>query len=765
MDVPADQEVFCPPGKQLESSVDDRALKIKPMLKSARLLLICGIVFNAGVACGQIPEFRHEIMPVFSKAGCNAGACHGAGNGKGNLKLSLRGENPLADFAELTKSRNSKRLNVDNAEASDLLRKPAELTEHEGGRRFGVDSEEYRLLREWIAAGAPADAADTAELMQLTVSPPEAAVEGTAKIPLRVTAHFSDTTQRDVTEWAVYEPSNLLAKVSRDGQVTPQRTGETTVVVRFEHLQTPVPLVFLPPERGAWPETPEHNVIDTHVYAKLRRTRLQPSAVCDDVTFLRRVYFDLSGLPPGRAAAESFLNSNAPNKRARLVDEVLERQEYADWWAMKWADLLRVDERILDVTGTLAFHKWLRDGAAADKPFDQFTRELITALGSTYQNPPANFYRALRDATTRSESVAQLFLGTRLACAKCHNHPFERWTQDDYYRFAAVFDGIDYKIIENKRKDDNDKMEFVGEQLVQLAATRELKDPRSKGVPAPGLLDGGAQPLDPGDRRLEELAAWMTSPQHPLFARVMVNRVWAQLMGKGIVDPVDDFRMTNPPSNPALLNALAEQFVRDGFRQKNLLRLICNSRTYQLSSEPGPANRDDETNFSRAIVRRLPAESLLDAIYAALGLELKDDKFPGLQRAGQIPGARFITKSNKRSHAESFLKDFGKPPRATVCECERVNTSTLSQVFSLTSGPVLHEVLRKKGNLIDSLLEKKLPPQDCLSALFWQTLSRPPSAAESAKLLEYLTRNADLRAGLEDVAWSLVNSKEFLLRH
>jgi hypothetical protein len=396
---------------------------------------------------------------------------------------------------------------------------------------------------------------------------------------------------------------------------------------------------------------------------------------------------------------------------------------------------------------------------------DEFVREIITAQGSTYQNPPANYYRALREATLRSEPTAQIFLGTRLACAKCHNHPFERWTQDDYYRFAAVFDGMDYAILDNRRTDENDKMEFVGEQVVNLVSKRELRDPRTKKEPLPGLIGAGAPTISTGPERFEELAKWLTSKDHPLFAKVQVNRVWAHLMGKGLVDPVDDFRLTNPPSIPALMDALAQRFIADGFRLKPLLRLICASRTYQLSAVPNETNADDEINFSHALVRRLPAEPLLDAIHAALGEPVQIDKFPEIRRAGQITGARFIIKSRKPTAPELFLKEFGKPPRNTACECERSNASSLSQVFTLTSSPGMDKLLRKKDNRLGNLIKEGRSSAEMVTDLFWRTLSRPPSETESAKLVAVLDQEPDHRGALEDLAWSLLNSKEFLLRH
>lgn len=705
-------------------------------------------------------------MPLLSRAGCNLGACHGSANGKGNLKLSLRGENPDADFAVITQNRESKRLNVRDPEASFLLRKPAKRTDHEGGMRLDPASEDYRILRDWIAAGAQADSPDTPALTALTVSPPEAVLDDPQQsIQLAVTATFSDGTCRDVTRFAVYQPANLLVDASRTGLISPKRSGETTVMVRFEHLQTAVPLAFLPQRPGfQWNSPPEHNIIDTHVFAKLRRMRILPSDACDDVTYLRRVYFDLAGLLPSRAEAEAFLADGRPDKRARLVDALLERPEFADWWTVKWADLLRLEERVLDATGTTVMHRWIRDSVAYDKPLDVFSRELITSTGSTYESGPANYYRTLREATVRSETTAQIFLGTRLGCAKCHNHPFERWTQDDYYRFAAIFDGMDYLILANDRKDENDKMEFLGEQVIHLVDKRELKDPRTNKEPAPGLLGDGAPPIGSGPDRFAALAAWMTAKEHPLFAKVQANRIWAHLMGKGIVDPVDDFRFTNPPAIPALLDSLAAHLVQNEFRLKPLLRLICASRTYQLSAVPNETNADDEINFSHALVRRLPAEPLLDAIYSALGVEFEAANFPGVPRAAQIPGARFITKSRKPSPAELFLKEFGKPPRNTVCECERSNASSLSQVFTLTSGPGMNQLLRAKDNHLGQLLSRGTAPGAILEDLYWRTLSRPPSAVEAAKLSPLIEAAPDRRAALEDMAWSLLNTKEFLLR-
>ncbi len=712
------------------------------------------------------PSFTHEVMPLLSKAGCNMGACHGSANGKGNLKLSLRGESPEGDHATLTQNVRSKRLNIDDPASSFLLKKPAALTEHEGGKRFEPDSDDYRTLHDWIAAGAPMDPPGSPVLTSLTVSPPEAVVTDPQRdIQLTVTATFSDGSSRDVTRLAVYEPSNFIPKVTSSGQVLAQKTGETTVVVRFEQFKTPVRLAFLPDRPDfVWSAPEPRNVVDEHVFAKLQRLRTVASPECGDSEFVRRLHLDLTGQPPTRAEAESFVADPSPDKRDRLIDALLERPAFADHWATKWADLLRVEERILDTKGVTAFHGWIRQAVAEDRPLDAFAREIVSSLGSTYDNPPANFYRALREPTQRAEAAAQVFLGTRLGCAKCHNHPFEHWTQDDYYQFSAVFDRIGYTILENKRKDENDKLEFVGEQVLYLSNQPELKDPRSKKFPPSSLL-GEKELLPPDTNHLQSFAEWLTRPENPLFARVQVNRIWYHLTGSGLVDPIDDFRLTNPASNPELLDALTEYFLRHGMQAKPLIRLICQSRTWQFSSTPLPGNADDTLNYSHAIPRRLPAESLLDAIHLVLGVPADFSSYPETATAAAIPGVKFGGRKSRPTDDDRFLKEFGKPPRTTTCSCERTDESSLAQVFTLTSGPGVAEALRSPENTLTPLADPALSPADALTDLYWRTLSRPPSAAETDHLAPLLSDPATRRAALEDIAWSLINTKEFLLRH
>ncbi|MES2709605.1 MAG: DUF1549 and DUF1553 domain-containing protein [Verrucomicrobiota bacterium] len=724
----------------------------------------------AGMACAAPspsppPSFTHEVMPILSKAGCNMGACHGSASGKGNLKLSLRGESPEGDFATLTQNVHSKRLELDDPDASFFLKKPAKLTDHEGGKRFEADSGEYRILRDWIAGGAKFDAPDAPVLTKLAVSP-EGGIypDPVREVQLTVTATFSDGSSRDVSRFAVYEPSNLLPVVSPTGLVKAGKAGETTVVVRFEQFKTPVRLAFIENRPDfVWTALPPSGFVDQLIFDKLKKMRTPPSPVCDDTVFVRRAYLDLTGRIPTRAQAEGFLNDEKPDKRSQLIDELIATPAFADHWAMKWADLLRVEERILDTKGVAAFHGWIRQCVADDVPLDAFARAVIATTGSTYQNPPANFYRSLREPTQRAEATAQVFLGTRLGCAKCHNHPFERWTQDDYYRFSAVFDGIDYNILKNDRKDENDKLEFVGEQVVLLNGKLELKHPRTDKFPDAAVL-GSKENLPPGNH-LEQLAEWMTKPENPLFARVQVNRIWSHLMGLGLVDPIDDFRMTNPPSNPELLDALTDFFVKNGMKAKPLIRLICQSKTWQRSSTPVPGNVSDTLNYSHPIVRRLPAEPLLDAIHLALDQKPKFASYPEVETAAAIPGVKLSGRRVKPQEDDRFLKQFGKSPRTTTCGCERSDESSLSQVFTLTSGPGVADLIASSSNRLTALAVKDFDQKEAVRDLYWRTLTRAPSEDEMNKLSGLLKNPEDRRITLEDIAWSLINSKEFILRH
>ncbi len=719
-------------------------------------------------------SFSRDVMAVLSKAGCNMGTCHGNQNGKGGFKLSLRGENPDADFVTLTHEQVGRRVNTVRAESSLLLLKPTMSVPHEGGKRFDEDSPEYALLRRWIAAGMPATPRDEPTLQSLDVTPLEQfAVEPSDSVRLHVIAKFADGTTRDVTRLTVFESSQPIVGISVDGVVRRERFGEVTVTARYLDQQVPVRLAFLPARPGFVANTPTpSNFIDKHVFAKLQSLRINPSEICDDATFLRRASLDLLGLPPTAAESRQFAQDQRLDTRQRLIDELLTRPEFADFWTLKWADLLRVEEKTLDRKGVATFHAWIRDSVATNKPLDIFVRELIASRGSTYEQPASNFYRAMRDPITRAETVAQVFLGTRLQCAKCHNHPFDRWTQADYYGWANQFSQIKYEVLENNRRDKNDSHEFDGEQLVLVGDGKEVEHPGTGKPLKPKLLaekaEGRGQKAGGGSSsdRLLVVAEWLTSPNNRRFAEAQVNRVWFHLLGRGIVDPIDDFRATNPPSNPALLSALTDDFVAHRFDVQHLIRTIMASRTYQLTSAPNDTNRDDESNFSHAVIRRLSAEQLADSFSEVLGAKLDFNGYPSGTRAAQLAGVRaFRRRDSGPSSGDALLTMFGKPPRLQACECERADDPTLSQTFQLVSGPILNELLARSDNRLRDWLESKTDADTLIAEVFWTVLNRAPLPTELAATKKHLASSNNRRANLEDVVWSLMSSPEFVLRH
>jgi hypothetical protein len=726
-------------------------------------------LFPACLAAAEPVSFNTDVMAVLSKAGCNLGACHANTNGKGGFKLSLRGEDPVADYTALLRQADQRRVNLLDPEASLILQKPTGQVVHQGGLRFTRDSEQYRILRDWIAAGAPEPSDTTPALVKLEATPTSAVLNDPVdQAQISASAHFADGTIRDVTTLACYEPTNRLVVVDSDGLVRREQLGEATVIVRFLNQQVPVQLVFLParPE-FAWNEPPTTNYIDELVFAKLRTLQMNPSPLVGDATFIRRAYLDAIGLLPTLDETRTFLHDPSPEKRTRLIDALLLRPEFAEHWTLKWSDLLRNEEKVLDPKGVDSFTTWIRDSISVGKPIDQFVRELVVARGQTYDNPPANFYRANRDPLTRGETAARLFLGVRLQCARCHNHPYDRWTQDDYYSWAALFGRVNYDVKTNERKDKLDKHEFNGEQIVLVKDEGEVPNPRTGKDAPPRFLGAETPEMDAKADRLPPLAGWLASPRNNLFVRSQVNFVWFHLLGRGLVEPIDDFRITNPPSNPALLDALAADFAEGGFDLRSLVRTIMTSRTYQLSSEPNGTNADDETNFSRAIVRRLQAEKLLDAQCQVLDVAADINGYPAGTRAGQIRGTiRVRARERRPSSADRFLKTFGKPERLLACECERSNETTLKQAFTLIGDQGLSELLASGDGRLARLARSELSNREVVAELYWQVLGRDPSADELAAAVAILDESAEDRfPPLQDVAWALLNAKEFVFRH
>ena len=746
------------------------AVRILATSSFCRFLILFMMGASHGFSAEAEVSFARDVMAVLSKAGCNGGGCHGNQNGKGDLKLSLWGERPIDDLESLLK--NPKHVNRDDPTASHILQKPTLQLNHEGEKRFGVDSPEYEVLHRWISAGAPGIPDRAPVVESIEVSPASAILslpENSEQ--LRVVARFSDGEIRDVTRWATYETSQLIAEVNQAGLLEFAQPGETAVFVRYLDGRASMRAALIEPAADyEWSGPAPANGVDRHVFAKLQNFRELPAAICDDSLFLRRASLDITGTLPSPDEARQFVADPDPEKRRRLVDRLLASPDYANFWALKWCDLLRVEEKTLDSKGVEKFHGWIREALASGKPLDVFAREILSATGSTYANPPSNFYRALREPVERAEAAAQVFLGSRLKCARCHNHPFEDVRQDDYYRFAALFDGIDYEIVENKRRDKLDKHQFRGEQKVKLVALdkldekKVLKHPRSKQPPQPGMLDRDAPALESRDTRLVEMAEWVTS--HPNFAKVQANRIWFHMMGRALIEPVDDVRDSNPASNPELMDYLEAELRGKQFDPRHLIRLIANSQTYQWSSDPGGIGGvGNEQNFARATVRRLPAEVVIDAAHRALGIEFKFKDAHESVRAVHMPGVEKIHLSSDPGHGERFLKLFGKPARLMSSDSERSDETTLGQVFELTGGVTLNHLLQQDGNRIGEMLVAGNSDDEIVGSLYWATLTRPPTEHERGATAGYMTAApGGRRAALEDIAWSLLNAKEFILR-
>jgi hypothetical protein len=731
-----------------------------------RLLVVLGACpFFSPEAVGEEPvRFRQEVMAVLSRGGCNQGACHGNLHGKGGFKLSLRGEDPDRDYATLTRDQLGRRINRFQPQESLLLQKATARMPHEGGKRFPRGSLEYQILRRWIAQGARPDppVADALPVI-LLVEPGEAILSLPAHaVVLRAWAVYANGSRQDVSRLAVFESTNPNIEVTRLGLVDSRGPGETTIVVRYLHLRATALLAFVPARPDfRWSNPRSRNYVDELVFARLKKLRMNPSALCTDDEFLRRAYLDLLGLLPSPQETRQFLADARADKRARLVDALLERPEFAECWALRWSDLLRNEEKQLDRKGVAVFHDWIRKSFAQNRPLNQFARELLAGRGSTYTEPAANYYRALRDPYSRAEATAQVFLGIRMQCARCHNHPFDQWTQNDYHQLAAFFVRVQYRIVNNTRKDKLDKHEFIGEQVVYQDETTEVKHPATGAVLQPRFLGGEA--LAGGDR-LQRLADWVADPRNPFFARAQANRIWSYLMGRGLVEPNDDFRPTNPAVNGPLLEALARDLVRHHFDQKHLIRTIMNSRTYQLSAQPNATNVDDETHCSHTQVRSLSAEALLDAIAQVTQTRLRFDGYPDVKRAGQLPSLPLLHRSRALPAPYRFLRTFGKPERLLSCDCERSDSTTLAQALQLITGQVINQALTQSDNRLGKLLQAGKSNAEIVEELFLASLCRFPSPAERTALLQRLARAANRREALEDLLAGLLNSRAFLLR-
>ncbi len=613
----------------------------------------------------------------------------------------------------------------------------------------------------------PADGSDARRLVDLTVTPElETVVAPKKSAKLVATAKFDDGSTRDVTRLCVFEPSSLHVVVSPDGVATSERPGRSSVTVRYQNLQIPVRLEFVPERSGfVWNAVKPRNFIDEQIFATLERTRTNPSALCDDQAFVRRVHLDLTGLLPAAQAARDFVGSTDADKRSKLIGRLLESQQFNDLQALRWADLLRVEDKTLDQRGVEVFHDWIRSSFEQRKPLNQFVAELIAARGSTFEHPPANFYRALRKPEQRAEATAQVFLGIRLQCAKCHNHPFDRWTQEDYYGWSNFFAKIDYKVGENKRRDKLDKNEFKGDQTVLISAKKKDVVNPETGKPA-GLRYLGDANDSKGDKRdrLQRLSEWLTAPNNRRFAATQANRIWFQMMGRGLIDPVDDFRSTNPASHPKLLEQLTDEFIDCGYDVRHLMRLIANSATYQLSATENETNAGQFADFSHPEPRRLTAEQTVDAVAMVLGQPVQFGGHPTGTKAVQLKGVRGGHRHSKPEDGDRFMLLFGKPVRLQTCECERSNSTTLAQTFEMVSGNLVNKLVSQSSTSFAKAMADGKELGSVLDDLYWSALSRPPTKEEERAAIAHIRASKQQLNGVQDVAWALLNSNEFLLR-
>jgi hypothetical protein len=705
-------------------------------------------------------SFRLDVMPVFARGGCNMGSCHGAARGKDGFRLSLFGFDPAGDHQRITRELPGRRIDLAHPEESLLVAKATGAVPHTGGKRFAADDELADRLIRWIAAGAPDDpgpdpTASVPQLTALDLYPPSALLEGEAATQqLVAVARFGDGTDRDVTDLAWYGSNNdRTTKVSAAGLVTSGDRGEGFIMARYDTITVGVPMVVIPRDLDfrfpAEPDLPGATAgakaIDSLVSAKLAGLRIAPSPVCDDETFLRRVSLDLVGLLPTPDERARFLADAAPDKRRRAIDELMTRKEFVELWVMKWAEILQIRSQVNDVSpkAAILYHQWLDRRIAANEPLDRMVRDLLTATGGTFENPPTNYFQLERNTLKLAENVAQAFLGMRIQCAQCHNHPFDRWTMDDYYGFAAFFAQIGRKRGADPR-----------EQIVFDSGGGEVQHP-VKGRPvAPKFLGGETPKVANRDRR-EALAAWVTSADNPFFARHVANIAWTHFFGRGIVHEPDDARVSNPPANGPLLDDLGRRLAASGWDFRGLVRDIVTSRTYQRSCAANDTNRLDETNFSHAAVRRQRAEVLLDVL--AQVTETKN-KFPGLPL-----GARAVQMADGRT-TNYFLTTFGRATRDDVCSCAVRMDPSLSQALHLLNGDVANERI-KQGGLVERRLSEGRTPTEIIDELFVRCDGRMPTERERIETLVTVLDAPDRRQALEDVFWALLNSPEFIFNH
>jgi hypothetical protein len=692
-------------------------------------------------------SFQLDIMPIFMRSGCNTGSCHGAARGKDGFMLSLFGYDPQGDYHRITREIGIRRVNLAVPEDSLMVEKSIGAVPHTGGKRFDADGEYCQAMLTWLKAGAPYDATEPAKIIGVDIYPPSAVIEGPdGQQQFIARAHYSDGTDRDVTSLAVFITSNdNSAPIDSDGLVKAASRGEAFIMARFETYTVGSQVLVLPKELEYTAPPITGNYIDELVGAKLKKIRILPSEICTDEEFLRRVTIDITGMLPTPEEYHAFMNDTASDKRAQLVNRLLERKEFADIWAMKWSELLMVkSSNQVSYKSMYLYSTWLSDKIANNVPLDQMVTELLSASGGTFTEPATNFYQIERDTLKTAENVAQIFMGVRTQCTQCHNHPFDRWTMNDYYSFAAFFAQIGRKEGEDYR-----------ETIIFNRGSGEVNHPVLKKPLKPKFLGGIEPEIKPGEDRREVLAKWISSTDNPYFATSVANRVWAHFFGRGIVEQVDDIRVSNPPSNPELFHTLGDKLVEYKYDFKQLVRDICNSEAYQRSTVRNASNADDERNFAHGNVRRIPAEQLLDCICVVTDTQ---EKFRGLPL-----GARAVQVADGQT-SNYFLTTFGRSPRDTVCACEAKTEPNLSQALHLLNGTTVQGKMNQ-GQLVAKLLKSEQTPEQIIEQLYIRCLSRKPTAEEQSRLLALVSEAPNPQSGLDDVFWAVLNSREFLFNH
>ncbi len=698
--------------------------------------------------------FRNHVMPVLTRAGCNSGPCHGALSGKNGFKLTLRGYDPEVDYLTLTRQAAARRINRVEPGRSLMLLKPTLAVSHGGGKRFAPRSPEYGVISEWIAAGTPAPAEWDPVMTRLEVFPAAARLTPGDEQPIVVRAHFSDGHAEDVTRWAKFSSNDgTVATVTEEGVAKVTGAGEAAISVWY--LSRIVAARITSPFTGAvdasaYALAPRANFIDGLVLTKLSELNIEPSPISTDAEFTRRAYLDAAGILPTADEVRAALADQRPDRRARLIDALIARPEFVDYWAYKWADLLLVSSRSLPSNAMWSYYNWIRSSVADNKPWDQMAREILTASGNTLDNGAANYYVLHKNPIDVSENVAMTFMGFSMTCARCHNHPLEKWTQKDYYQMANLFSRVAVKNGPDR-----------GDLIVYPARSGEINHPRLNVPLAPRPLDGPSLPLDADRDRRQFFADWLVAPENPFFARAVVNRVWKNFMGRGLVEGVDDIRDANPPSNPALLEALTRDFVAHRFDLRHLVRTIMNSTTYQLSSRPNATNATDLKYHSHYIPRRLPAEVILDAISQATGVAENFPGFPG-RRALQLPDSAVDS---------YFLTAFGRPPRVTAADSERQQEPSITQALHVINGDTINRKLAAPRGLIQALVDEGGDNRTVVERIYLAALSRHPTGDELGSLSQALDTaggggpESSRRRAIEDLAWAVLTGREFLFNH